>query len=109
MPEFDSFSFFLCAILRSTACSDGLRYLSELLDLIRDSSSENADALRKLQPRPFQTSSCTFSPEGDSDDVAAKALRLVRFCLDYLSLVAYAKASETSYCGLTYANELSLL
>ena len=91
MPEFQSFSFFLRAILRSTACSDGLRYLSELLDTISYSSPENADTLRKLQPGPTQTSSSPSSPEGDSDDLAVKALRLVRFCLDYLSLVACAK------------------
>ncbi|XP_015779823.1 PREDICTED: E3 ubiquitin-protein ligase UBR3-like [Acropora digitifera] len=60
---------------RSTACSDGLRYLSELLDTISYSSSENADTLRKLQPGPTQTSSSPSSPEGDSDDLAVKALR----------------------------------
>ncbi|XP_029192377.2 E3 ubiquitin-protein ligase ubr3-like [Acropora millepora] len=60
---------------RSTACSDGLRYLSELLDTISYSSPENADALRKLQPVPTQTSSSPSSPEGDSDDLAVKALR----------------------------------
>ncbi|XP_015778099.1 PREDICTED: E3 ubiquitin-protein ligase UBR3-like [Acropora digitifera] len=60
---------------RSTACSDGLRYLSELLDTISYSSPENADTLCKLQPGPTQTSSSPSSPEGDSDDLAVKALR----------------------------------
>lgn len=51
--------------------------MSDLLDVIRNSCSDNAAALRKLQPRTGQTSASPTSPDGDGDDSGAKARRFV--------------------------------
>ncbi|XP_068671556.1 E3 ubiquitin-protein ligase ubr3-like isoform X2 [Montipora foliosa] len=60
---------------RSNVCADGSQYLSDLLQVIRDSSCKNANALRNFQSEAAQTSSSPSSPEGDSDDLAGKAFR----------------------------------
>jgi len=59
----------------SAVYGDGVQYMSDLLEVIRTSSAENAAALRKLQPGPGQTSASPSSPDGDSDDSAARARR----------------------------------
>ncbi|XP_078377169.1 E3 ubiquitin-protein ligase ubr3-like isoform X1 [Oculina patagonica] len=55
---------------RNPAYGDEVQYLSDLLDVISKSSSENATAMRKLQPAPAQTSTSPSSPDGDDDSVA---------------------------------------
>ena len=62
---------------RSVVSGDGVQYLSDLLDVIRKSSADNAAALRKLQPGPGETSASPSSPDGDSDDSVARARRYV--------------------------------
>ncbi|KAJ7375333.1 hypothetical protein OS493_002084 [Desmophyllum pertusum] len=60
---------------RNPAYGDGVQYLSELLDVIRNSSPENAAALRKLQPAPGQTGASPSSPDGEVDDSVARTMR----------------------------------
>lgn len=66
-----------CFNKTSAVYGDGVQYMSDLLEVIRTSSAENAAALRKLQPGPGQTSGSPSSPDGDSDDSAARARRYV--------------------------------
>lgn len=60
---------------RSTAYGNGVQYLSDLLDMIRNSSLDNAAALNKLQSGPGKTSASPCSPDGDTEDAEARARR----------------------------------
>ena len=78
------FHFIMCKIVdgpsflckkRSTAYGNGVQYLSDLLDVIRNSSFDNAVALNKLQSGPGKTSASPCSPDGDTEDAEARARR----------------------------------
>ena len=68
---------------RSAVYGDGAQYLSDLLDVIRNSSTDNAAALRKLQSGPGQISASPCSPEGDNDDSMARERRFVIMVSDH--------------------------
>ena len=54
---------------------NGVQYLSDLLDVIRNSHPDNAAALNKLQSAPGKTSASPCSPDGDTEDAEARARR----------------------------------
>ena len=60
---------------RSTVYGNGVQYLSDLLDVIRNSSPDNATALNKLQSGRGKTSASPCSPDGDTEDAEARARR----------------------------------
>lgn len=60
---------------RSTVYGNGVQYLSDLLDVIRNSSLDNAAALNKLQSGSGKTSASPCSPDGDTEDAEARARR----------------------------------
>ena len=75
---------------RSPAYGDEIQYLSGLLNVIGESSPENATALRKLQPASDRGSTSPSSPDGDNDDSVARTMRRYYNTVARLLSVYYA-------------------